>query len=104
MIKIDVTKGIKVGGFTYAVKLDEDAYHLLIGENNYGHCDNRNKIIRINNKDTEIEISETFLHEMMEAINKVYLVGELDHVKLSQISLGIHQVMESLGVRFGDGK
>lgn len=106
MIKVDVTKGIKVGGFTYAVKMDDEAYTHLNCANDYGHCDSRNKIIRINKMDSEIEKSETFIHEMMEAIKKIYLSDspDFDHIKLSQISVGIHQVMEGLGIRFGDGK
>ena len=104
MIKVDVTKGIHVGGFIYEVKMDDEAYKHLNCANDYGHCDSRNKIIRINKMDSDIEKSETFIHEMMEAIKKIYLTEDLDHATLSHIGVGIHQVMEGLGVRFGDGK
>ena len=100
MIEVDVSKGIKVGGFTYTVDASKEAYKHLNCANDYGHCDSRNKIIRINKMDTEIEKSETFIHEMMEAIKKIYLTEDLDHWTLSHISVGIHQVMEGLGVRF----
>ena len=102
MKQINITEGINVGGFHYKVDMSEEAHRMLLSEANYGHCDGRNKIIRIDKGESEAENSETFIHEMLEAVNKTYCTSKLDHDLLSQISCGIHQVMEGLKVRFGN--
>lgn len=101
MVKINVTKGIKVGGFDYAVDLSEKAHRDLLADNDAGQCDCRNLVISIDKEGNEQQISKTFIHEVIEAVNHVYCNGKVEHEKIQELSFGIHQVMESLGVRFG---
>ena len=101
MKNINVTQGIKVGGYDVKVNMSEDAHNLLLGEERYGSYSSRNNIIRIDYSESPQQVSQTFIHEMVEAVNSIYCDYKIDHEKICQLSYGIHQVMESLGVRFG---
>ncbi len=101
MIKVDITKGIDVGGFHYIVDMSERAHRALLGDNDIGQCDCRNHIISVDNAESEQQISKTFIHEVIEVVNYVYCDNKVEHEKIQQLSFGIHQVCESLGLRFG---
>ena len=101
MIKVDVTKGIKVGGFDYKVDMSEEVANRLRADRDNGQCDCFNKVIEICQDEGEQQVSKTFIHEVIEAVNHVYCNDKLEHEKIQQLSFGIHQVMESLDVRFG---
>ncbi len=101
MHRIDVSKGIQVGGYPYRIDLSKEAKRMLLANNNMGECDSLNRKISLMYDADEISISETFLHECIEAINHVYCNHNLDHERICQLSFGLHQVFESLGVRFG---
>lgn len=98
---VDITKGIKVGGFDYAIDMGEKVHRDLLANNNSGQCDCRNKIITIDYDESEQQISKTFIHEVIEAVNHVYCGDKVEHEKIQQLSFGLHQVMESLGIQFG---
>ncbi len=104
MPKIDVTKGIEVGGFKYAVDMSEVAHRNLLADNDYGQCDYRNKVISVDYAESPEEISKVFIHEVIEAVNHIYCNDKIEHEKIQQLSYGIHQVCESLGIQFGKGK
>ena len=99
MPEIEVAS-IQVGGFRYSVEAGSDAARDCRRETRYGSCDNVELVIRIDSKWGECRTSETIIHEMLEAVVYIYLNGELKHKDLSLIANGLHQVMESLGVRF----
>lgn len=101
MIKIDVTKGIKVGGFDYAVDMSDEAHKSLRADNNNGQCDCHNHLIQLDHDLDDVTLSKTFIHEVIEAVNQIYCNDKIEHEKIQQLSFGIHQVMESLGIRFG---
>ena len=101
MYKVDITKGIKVGGFDYLVDLSEKATKMLRADRDNGQCDCFNKVISICRDEGEQQVSKTFLHEVIEAVNYIYCDNKVEHEKIEQLSFGIHQVMESLGIRFG---
>jgi hypothetical protein len=98
---VDITEGISIGGFWYEVDTSKEAHHIVMGNSNNGECDCFTHVIRLRNDMDEPQTSETFIHEIIEAVNHVYCNDKLEHEKISQLSYGIHQVMESLGVRFG---
>lgn len=100
-MKIDITKGIKVGGFDYAVDTTERAHKDLRADNDAGQCDLLNHTLSIDIERSEQAISKTFIHEVIEAVNHIYCDNKIEHEKIQQLSFGIHQVMESLGVQFG---
>lgn len=98
---IDITRGIEVGGFHFDVDMSDEAHKMLRGNNLSGECDHTQKIIRIDNDMAAVSISETFLHEVVEEINHIYCANSLNHGQIDQLGYGLHQVLESLGVRFG---
>jgi hypothetical protein len=101
MITIDISKGIKVGGFDYSVDMSEKAHRDLVADHDRGQCDLLNHSILIDHDSDPPQISKTFIHEVIEAVNYVYCNDKVEHEKIQQLSFGIHQVMESLDVRFG---
>jgi hypothetical protein len=57
--------------------------------------------ILIENQINDVQISKTFIHEIIEAVNRIYCDDNIEHPTIQRLSYGLHQVMESLGVRFG---
>lgn len=98
---IDITKGITVGGFDYAVDMSEKTHRDLLADNNAGECDCRNCVITIDYAESPQKISKVFIHEVIEAVNHVYCNDKIEHERIHQLSFGLHQIMESLNVRFG---
>lgn len=103
MHEVDVSRGIKVGGFDYRVDASERARRDLAADSDYGQADNRNKVISIDHDECPQQVSKTFIHEVLEVVDYVYCDHKLEHERISQLSFGLHQVMESLGVRFHVG-
>ncbi len=101
MIFINVTKGIKVGGFDFSIDMSEEAHRDLVADHDLGQCDCLNLSISIDKDGNEQQVSKVFLHEVIEAVNHIYCNDKVEHEKIQQLSFGIHQVMESLQVRFG---
>ena len=100
MICIDISDGIEVGGFIFTVDTSEKAHRSLLADNDAGQCDCRNKIIMLDCNEDGCQVSKTFIHEIIEAVNHVYCSNVVEHKVIQQLSFGIHQAMESLGVRF----
>jgi len=100
MIEVSVSGGIKVGGFDYQVDMSEAAHRDLLADNDSGQCDFRNKVISVDCAESPQQVSKVFIHEIIEAVNHVYCNDKIEHEKIQQLSFGIHQVIESLGLRF----
>lgn len=98
---IDITSGIQVGGLHFSVVVDDKAHRRLIADNDAGQCDMRNLTIELDKDALPELMSKTFIHEVVEAVCWVYCNDKIEHEKITQLSFGIHQAMESLGVRFG---
>lgn len=98
---IDISKGIQVGGFHFTVDLSEKAHRDLRADDDFGQCDFQNHSISVDWDNSPEQISKTFLHEVIEAVNHIYCDDKVEHEKLQELSYGLHQVCESLGVRFG---
>ena len=101
---VDISKGIQVGGFLFEVDLSEKAHRSLVADNDSGQCDCRNKVIMVDYAECPQQVSKTFIHEVVEAVNHVFCADKIEHERIQQLSFGLHQVMESLGVRFGAPK
>jgi len=97
---INVRNGIKVGGFHYRVEHNAESDRLLRGDNANGQHNGEDQVIRITTDVPEVYKSEIFLHEVIEAINLIYCDRSLEHSEICRLSYGLHQVMESLDLRF----
>ena len=99
MIEIDVSKGIQVGGFHYDIDTSNDAMRRCRSENRIGECSHQEGVIRIDPTFSDVTTSSVFIHEAIEAVKNVYCV-KVEHDDIERLEAGLHQVMESLGVRF----
>ena len=99
--KVDISKGIKVGGFDFTIDASDIAHKSLRSDNDNGQCNCNTHVISLDNDMDETQTSKTFIHVVIEAVNYIYCDSKIEHEKIQQLSFGIHQVMESLDIRFG---
>ncbi len=100
MIEIKLPTSIKIGGFDYTIDLSKEAREELISKNCYGDCSNYINRIRVDNEHNPQTFSETTLHEFIEAVNDKWCNNNLEHDEITNVSHGLHQIFEQLGVRF----
>ncbi len=98
---VGISGGIAVGGFLFEVDMSEAAKQMLKSDNDFGQCDCWNHRISVCNDLDEQTLSKVFIHECIEAVKHIYCDNKIEHEKIQQLSFGLHQVFESLGVRFG---
>ncbi len=98
-MNIIIPRQLKIGGFTYAVEYkehDED----LRSRNRYGeHHASTRKIILESSFSAE-QVNNTFLHEILHAIDAIYNNDKLQEEDNERISYGLHQIFEQLNVNF----
>ena len=99
MIKVNISGGINVGGFHYVIDASKEAHLDCISQDRYGTTNGFRKLITLDSEVSPEQFNETFIHEILESVCPIYGV-KLEHEQLSSLAYGIHQVMESLGVRF----
>ncbi len=100
MIEVRLSDSIKIGGFDYTIDCSKSARDELIGTNCYGDCSNYILRIRIDNEHKPQQFSETTLHEFVEAVNDKWCNNHIEHDDITNLSHGLHQIFEQLGVRF----
>ena len=98
--EIKIPKTIKVGGFDYKIELSEKTDKELESTQQYGASSQMLRNIKIWTRPTPQQLSETFLHEILHAVDSVYAHGSLSEEQNASISNGLFQVFEQLGVRF----
>ncbi|EUJ53842.1 hypothetical protein [Listeria fleischmannii] len=81
---------IKIAG--YQIKVEESDV-LIPSEMRVGEYSPIEQVIRIASNLTKQQAAETFIHEILEAINNIYELG-LDHdEQLCKLSVAIHQIV-----------
>ena len=104
MIEIKVPSSIKVGGYDYIIEVSPEHDKELEDFDNWGEHSARLKRIRIRSRCSEQQFSETFLHEILHAVDEVYNHHGLNNEIVSALSQGLFQVLEQLGIRFKKGE
>ena len=100
MIEVPVPSTIGIAGYDYWIVSNLETDQELYSKNVWAdHCPWERRI-RILSTLQGQEWSNSFIHEMMEAVANLYLAADMDHDKLSVITNGLHQVFENVGVRF----
>ena len=97
---VDVSGGIEVGGFLWDVDGSRKAGLQVARNSNLAECKMDEGKISIDTNWPPVRVSESFLHEVIHAVSNIYLHSSLKERDVSVLSYGLHQVMESLGVRF----
>jgi len=100
VLEIPLPEMIKVGGFNYTIKVDAENDTLLTDNGNWGEHSGRQRVLRILSTAPAQQFSETFLHEVLHAIDCVYHYNGLNNEDVTALSNGLFQVMEELGIRF----
>ena len=98
--KIKIPASIKIGGYDYEIEVSE--YHTteLRDNSNWGEHSERQRRIRFDPTALPQQISQTFLHEIIHAVDAVYQGRKLTEDSTHAIANGLLQVFEQLGVRF----
>ncbi len=100
MHEIQIPKTIQVGGFNYDI---DTGGHYNEELSRHGHWAEHSAIARNIRLDTTMkpqQASKTFIHEVLHAINMIYSNESLAEEEVQNISQGVFQVMEQLGIRF----
>lgn len=96
---MEIPKQIQVGGKTYSIIT---GYKFQERSDRIGHCDNVQQKIVISDVDgngnmAHIErVEETFIHEIIHAIDCIYNAGKLDDDTVCRLSEGFTQVLKQL--------
>ena len=98
--EIKIPRKIKVGGIDYKIVTGKDVELDLSGTNLAGQACHTSQLIQLSLNTTPQHLHDTILHEVLHAINTVYNHNNLTEDDVTQIAHGLHQVLESMGVRF----
>ncbi len=101
MIKIKIPKKIKIGGYDYKITIGERTDRELECARLWGQTRTRlaNEIV-VASILGEQRLSECLIHELLHAIEGVYLSGETDEHLIKALAEGLFQVLEQMGIRF----
>lgn len=100
MIKIKIPMTIRIGGFEYRIDCSKEAEIDLKARIRLGETIALTRVIKLDVSTIPQQTSETFIHEVIECIANIYCNDTLEHDQISNLSFGLHQVLEQLGVRF----
>ncbi len=104
MIEIPVPEILKVGGFDYTIMLSNEHTIELKANGNWGECNDSLRRIRIDTNASAQQFSQTFLHEVIHAVDAVYGNFKADENLTHAVANGFLQVFEQLGIRFVKGE
>jgi len=103
MHEIKIPKKVRVAGFPYSIRMGIEVDKELNSSDNWGKCSNLLRVIKLATVGvdvTAIQLSESFIHEVLHAINCVYGGDRLEERDIKALTAGLHQVFEQLGIRF----
>jgi hypothetical protein len=100
MIEIKLPQVIKIGGFDYSIETSVRHNLELRAASNRAEFSDTLKRIRIDNTLDEQHFSESFIHEIVHAVDGIYCNWKLSEDENSQLSNGLFQILEQIGVRF----
>ena len=100
-MEIDVSKGFELGCYHFDVKDDDVTTTDLRGRSRYGECSLQTSCIRISRDFSERHYHNTFLHELLEAVNEVYCNGKMRHDDITNCANGLSQAFQSIDIVFG---
>ena len=98
MIEIKLPKKIKVGGLTYRVKIVKD--QSLKADHLWGKTISLTQEMLLEVEAPPERFSEAFIHELIHTVDAIYLGDRLKEEDIIPLANGLHQALESMGVRF----
>lgn len=100
MAEIKIPRGLKIGGFNYKIRTDKRTLSGLGAEGKWGSHRPASREILIDTSAPSQQVSASFIHECLHAIDSVYADYCLSETQNKSLSSGLHQVLEQLKVRF----
>lgn len=98
--EVKIPKRLKMGGHNYSILQSKRTTDSLEDISYWGRHSHRFRHLELNNTASSEQLSETFIHETLHAIDNVYLNDSLEEKQIANLSEGLFQVLEQLGVRF----
>lgn len=89
-----------IGGHTYKIKMGPAINAELRDCGLRGSHSDLWREIKLSTDKAPAEFSLIFEHELIHAINSIYLDGDLSEMQMSRISEGLLQVLVQLGIQF----
>ncbi len=100
MIEIPLPDTIKIGGYDYTIVSSNELNKELNATARYADSNDCLRRIRLSTDTSEQQTSNDFIHECLHQADSVYNSHKLDETAVTQITNGLHQVFEQLGIRF----
>ena len=95
MTKIKVPPHVTIGAHTYSISLDSS----LRDENNRGAANHRTLAIDIAPERPPSQKLEILMHEILHAINVIWLERELEEGEIGHLSEGLAQALMSFDIQ-----
>ena len=97
MVEVQIPETIKIGGFDYSVCYDDDE---LTRRREWGHFWPLQRQLSLMKKASPQQLNCTFIHELLHAVDDIYLADQLEEGIVFSLANGLHQIFEQLGIRF----
>ena len=104
MIKVDVSNGFELGCFHYTVVNGDNTNKELFARERYGEHSSTQRLVRVSTQYSPDQYYNTFIHELIEAVNDVYCNSKIKHDEVTTLANGLSQVFKSMGLMFVAGK
>ncbi len=98
--EVKIPKRLKIGGFDYRVRTDKRTAGELDAEAKWGSHRPTTRELLVGTTASPQQISATFIHECLHAVDSVYADYSLSEAQTRSLSGGLHQILEELKVRF----
>lgn len=100
MTEVKLPSSIKVGGIDFSIERSPEHNKELHALNLWGECSPPLQRIRLASDTLPQIFGEVAIHEILHAIDHIYVGKELTERQIEALAQGLFQVMEQLGVRF----
>ncbi len=94
---MQIPKQVQIGGLVYTIEFGENLKRLRV-DDRYGECSTSEQIIRLDTVWSNQQVTLTFIHECIEAINSLYCEDRMPHQDISCLSQILFQILSQLGV------
>jgi hypothetical protein len=100
MVTVKIPKKIKIGGYDYKIVSNNTMDIDLTSNGWVGSQSLMQQKIQLLSSLSGQSLTETFIHELLHAISITYDSNKLAEEDIGQLSMGMLQVLEQLGIRF----
>ena len=103
MIDVPIPEQVRVGCYTYDIRLDGEYDQDLIARERRGEVIHPFCQIRIRSDMIEQNTVNTFIHELLHCIDMSCLNQEMPESQIAVLANALHEVLSNLGITFKRG-